>query len=134
MRSGFQDVTSSDTFRRRAENGTPMCAALQQARGVVESWLAEHPRCFPPVMLHITDGESTDGDPTQYGQALGDLKSSDGNALLFNCHLSSKRSPKIEYPTGPSALPDDSARTLFAMSSNLPQKFHATGASIGLSL
>src|SRR5262245_50003375 len=37
----------------KAENGTPMCAALQQATAVVQSWLNDHPNCFPPVVLHI---------------------------------------------------------------------------------
>src|SRR5262245_54509379 len=55
-----------------AENGTPMCTALQQAKGIVDSWLAEHQNCFPPVVLHITDGESTDGDPSQPGKAITD--------------------------------------------------------------
>jgi hypothetical protein len=41
-----------------------MCGALGQAQTVVQSWLSQHPDCFPPVVIHITDGESTDGDPT----------------------------------------------------------------------
>lgn len=118
----------------RAENGTPMCAALQQARGVVESWLADHAHGFPPVVLHITDGESQDGDPISNGKAITELKSSDGNVLLFNCHLSSQRVPKIEYPTSDSSLPDQFAKTLFAMSSVMPPEFRATANAVGLAI
>lgn len=118
----------------RAENGTPMCAALQQATAVVQSWLAEHPHCFPPVVLHITDGESTDGDPTEHGRTIAALQSSDGNVLLFNCHLSSQRAPKVEYPLDPSALPNDFARTLFHMSSPMPSEFRKRATDAGFNL
>jgi hypothetical protein len=118
----------------KAENGTPMCAALLKARGVLESWLSEHPHCFPPVVLHITDGESQDGDPTAAGQSIMDLKSSDGSVVLLNCHLSSQRAPKIEYPSDAVSLPDPFAKTLFGMSSIMPAEFRAAGAAIGVSL
>jgi len=118
----------------KAENGTPMCAALQQARAILESWLSEHPHCFPPVVLHITDGESGDGDPTAAGQSIIDLKSSDGNVVLLNCHLSSQRAAKIEYPSDGVSLPDPFAKTLFRMSSIMPGEFRAAGAAVGISL
>lgn len=118
----------------RAENGTPMCAALKRTYALVSDWLREHPHCYPPVVLHITDGESTDGDPTGDGQAITKLGSSDGNVLLFNCHLSSQRAPKVEYPTDPSTLPNDFARTLFSMSSVMPAETLKAGAEMGLSL
>src|SRR5262249_32485519 len=86
----------------RSDGATPMCEALGQAKAVVESWLTEHPACFPPVVLHITDGESTDGDPTSAASEISKLASSDGNVLLFNCHLSSDRASKVEYPSSPS--------------------------------
>jgi hypothetical protein len=117
-----------------AEDGTPMCTALQQAKGIVDSWLAEHPHCFPPVVLHITDGESTDGDPSQAGRAITDSKSADGSVLLFNCHISSQRAAKIEYPDDPAVLPNDFARTLFGMSSVMPSEFRAAASAVGIAL
>src|SRR5579872_3354196 len=69
-----------------AEGGTPMCNALAQAHTIVQRWLSQHPDSFPPVVIHITDGESTDGDPEQLMKALTGLMSSDGNTLLFNIH------------------------------------------------
>jgi Mg-chelatase subunit ChlD len=47
-----------------ARNGTPMCRALSYAGQLVSRWLAEHPGCFPPIVLNLTDGEANDGDPT----------------------------------------------------------------------
>lgn len=118
----------------RAEDGTPMCAALQQAKAVLEPWLAEHPHGFPPIVLHITDGESTDGDPTAAAQAVTSLRSSDGHTLLFNCHISSQRAAKVEYPSDPSSLPNDFAKTLFNMSSPMPQEFRNAANAVGISL
>ena len=114
-----------------ANGGTPMCAALREAQSLLSQWLAEHPNCFPPVVLHITDGESTDGDPRTGGKALVDLLSSDGNVLVYNCHLSSDKAQKIEYPSSSEVLPNDFARALFDISSVLPAEFRRAASEIG---
>jgi hypothetical protein len=118
----------------QAGNGTPMCAALTEAKNLVNSWLAEHPRSFPPVVLHITDGESTDGDPTSIGQSLSQLNSSDGNVIVFNCHASSQRAAAIEYPAAPDVLPNDFAKMLFGISSVIPEVFTKSAAQSGITL
>jgi hypothetical protein len=117
-----------------SSGGTPMCAALREAHGLLSQWLSDHPNCFPPIVLHITDGESTDGDPRTDGRALTDLRSSDGGVLVYNCHLSSERAQKIEYPSSPESLPNDFARTLFEMSSVLPAEFRRSATELGRSL
>lgn len=118
----------------RAENGTPMCAALRAAAQLLKEWLTEHPNGYPPVVLHITDGESTDGDPTADAKAITELRSTDGGVLLFNCHLSSQRASKIEYPADPSHLPDEFAQTLFGMSSLVPPETRRTAKGLGMTL
>lgn len=118
----------------RAENGTPMCAGLKAAKKIVEQWLVEHPNGYPPVVLHITDGESTDGDPTADGKAITELSSSDGNVLLFNCHISSQRASKIEYPSDAGTLPNEFAKTLFGISSVVPAETRRVATSLGMNL
>ncbi len=115
-----------------ADGGTPMCQAFAQVKAIIEQWLAEHPRGFPPTVLHLTDGESSDGDPGEIGREIMSLGTDDGQALLFNCHISSRRSSKIEYPTSDSILPDGFARTLFQISSSLPANFLAAAAQLGV--
>lgn len=115
-----------------ASGGTPMCAALAQAKTILEQWLAEHKNGFPPTVLHLTDGESTDGDPTALGENLLSLGTSDGPALLFNCHVSSQRAAKIEYPSGGGGLPDQFAKTLFGISSTLPESFRKAAQQTGV--
>ncbi len=114
--------------------GTPMCQAFSVARDLIDQWLNEHKDGFPPTVLHLTDGDSTDGDPSQIGKEILSRKTNDGEALLFNCHVSSQHSAKIEYPNDESRLPTDSAKMLFNISSVLPSPFVRAGSSIGLSV
>lgn len=117
-----------------AEGGTPMCEAVSRARGILESWTANHPHSFPPTVLHLTDGESSDGDPRTLGGEIMRLATDDGNALLFNCHISSQRTRPILYPSNSNGLPDDFARTLFEMSSVLPDAFRNAAIQLGVAV
>ena len=103
-----------------AANGTPMSAALTQVQSVLSAWLLAHPECFPPVVLNLSDGESTDGDPSFAGEAVRQLASSDGNVLLFNLHVSQDSSTPITFPDSDTSLPNEFAKSLFNLSSLLP--------------
>lgn len=98
---------------------TPMCQALTLAHDVLSRWLAQHPDSFPPIVINITDGEATDGDPSSAADALRKLATSDGNVLLFNVQLSAKEASPIEFPAQPDQLPDKHARLMFELSSAL---------------
>lgn len=103
-----------------AVGGTPMCAALLRAQSILSTWIAQHSNSFPPICINITDGESTDGDPTQAAEQVKSLATSDGNALLFNIHVTSKQGAAVEYPDSESSLVDNNAKLLFRISSLLP--------------
>lgn len=116
-----QEVRFPVWFKPVAANGTPMCEAIKQANAIVTDWLAQHGNCFPPIVINITDGEASDGNPLAPAQQLTQLASADGNVLLFNVHISSLGSNKIEFPSSDKELPDQHARLLFQMSSELPE-------------
>jgi hypothetical protein len=122
-------------FDPKHGNGTPMCQALREADRIVTDWLSKHPDCYPPMVINITDGEVNDGDPSGEATLLRSRASSNGNVLLFNLHLSSRKSQPIEYPSADSGLPDQFAKTLFRMSSELPEPLlreaHGAGAPVG---
>ena len=105
--------------------GTPMCTALGYCQQVITNWIMLHPDSFPPLVINLTDGEATDGDDSMMIEAatqLTSLSTSDGATLLFNIHLSARDSVPILLPANDGVLPDDFAKTLFRMSSELPDK------------
>src|ERR671931_547387 len=61
---------------------TPMSSAFKMAAEIVQRWVAEHPKGFPPIVINITDGEATDGDPVPEAKALCSLGSDDGATLV----------------------------------------------------
>jgi hypothetical protein len=115
-----------------ANGGTPMCEALRFVSTILDQWNSEHNNGFPPTILHLTDGESTDGEPDSVAKEILTKGTSDGQALLFNCHVSSRHAMKFEYPSSESSLPDAFAKTLFNISSPLPAIFRNAASSIGL--
>ena len=108
-------------FDAVASSGTPMCQALARARGILTGWLEQHAAGFPPIVINVTDGEATDGDPTGAAEALKGLGTDDGNVLLFNLHLSSQRAEPVQFLASDERLPDKYARLLFQLSSPLPE-------------
>lgn len=107
-------------FNPIADGATPMKEAFSLVNKIITNWLGQNANCFPPVIVHITDGESTDGDPTAEMKQLMGQASADGNVLLFNLHLSSTGHPNpIFFPNNSETLPDNYAKMLFENSSNL---------------
>jgi hypothetical protein len=110
---------------------TPMCAALQRCQGILQGWIRRHRKAFPPIVIHITDGESTDGDPARQARKLVNLYTDDGNVLLFNCHLSSSNNSPIVFPDRADNIPDAYAQQLFGMSSVLTPYMQQAAHSLG---
>lgn len=103
-----------------ANGGTPLCSAMSTAYSLIRSWVDANPKSFPPIILNLSDGESSDGDPTATARAIMDIAGEDGNALLFNLHISDTEGNQILFPDDMDSLPDDYAKALFQMSSVLP--------------
>lgn len=105
-------------------SATPMSAALRHSRELAETWVKQHPHNYPPVVINITDGASTDGDPREAAQELCEVGTSDGTVLLFNVYLTDKPLPTIEFPHQGGQIPPDPENlgtTLFDMSSEIPE-------------
>ena len=113
---------------------TPMCEALRKAKEDLKVFLGNQPNGYPPIVINITDGHPTDGDPREAAKELRELTSNDGNVLLFNAHLSDKQARPIEFPAEESGLPDDFAKLLFRMSSELPTKLLEAAKTSGLAV
>lgn len=107
-------------FDPTANGGTPMTEAFRQANNIISGWLSSNPNCFPPVVIHITDGESTDGDPTEEMRRLTAQSSNDGNIILFNLHTNARSTNPITFPGSEVQLPDQYSEMLFNGASALP--------------
>jgi hypothetical protein len=109
-------------FEPVASGGTPMAQAFAKANQIIDTWLAQYPDCFPPTIIHITDGEATDGDPKEEMKKIVAKTSSDGNVLPFNLHVSSNPNARtIEFPSNNESLPDQYSQMLFETASPLTE-------------
>lgn len=132
----LKDITFPVWYRPPAATemyGTPMCSAISYVTGIARQWIESHPGCFPPIVIHLTDGEPVDGDPRPYAEELKSLATSDGHVLMFNCHLSGRDAQPVFLPATDEMLPDEYARDLFTMSSQLPEKLRQMAEVKGIS-
>lgn len=100
---------------------TPICSAIVKVCEIVDNWIAQHPNSFPPIIINITDGESSEGDPIPYADTLRQRGTNDGNVLFFNCCVSSTAADPFLFKGNGELLPDEFAKSLFKMSSVLPE-------------
>jgi len=116
-----------------ASGGTPLCDAMDQVGRLVRSWVDQYPESFPPIVINLSDGESTDGDPRPWADRLRSLATSDGNTLMFNLDVSSGDKPML-FPNETSRAMGKYGRTLFEMSSELPAVMLSAAAAQGFNV
>lgn len=117
-----------------ARGGTPMVAALDTARAMLETWCSAHPSSFPPIVINVTDADSTDGDPVAAAERLTSTATADGGTLLFNLHLSSVSSGAVVLPARPDPDWEPVASRLFEASSELPESMARSAADRGFAI
>lgn len=121
-------------FEPKAEGRTPMRAGLTRAAEIVAEWCDSHPQSYPPTILHVTDGQSTDGDPQDIADTMRELHTADGNALLFNLHVSAQGAQEVVFARDEGSLVDEYSRMLFRMSSPLPPHLAGLAGDKGYSV
>ncbi|MBD5355443.1 MAG: DUF4433 domain-containing protein [Bacteroides sp.] len=104
--------------------------AFEHARRLLESWMEKHhdQDCYPPTIIHITDGEYNGASKSEVQQKANELKSmftNDGNVLLFNIHITPNDSNGLTFPRSKEELEDNRyAKDLFDLSSLLPLRYN----------
>lgn len=117
----------------KAFGNTPMVEAFTTVIETAEEWVDGHPDSYPPVIINITDAAATDGDPTDIAASLRGLATRDGNALLFNIHISESAERVVLFPQHDAQLrSDEYARLLYEMSSTLPAAMVRAASDVGL--
>jgi hypothetical protein len=113
---------------------TPTHEGFTKACARLRAWTEQFAHSFPPVVLHITDGEPNEPELADHAaQALREVRTSDGDVLLFNCGLAAWTATAIEYPAAAEGLPDDHAQRLFRWSSEIPENLIENAQVAGLS-
>jgi len=118
----------------KTQGGTPICSALVKACEILDEWIPQHQQSFPPIVVNITDGESSEGDPIPYADAVKQRTTDDGEVLLFNCCLSSTPGDPFLFRGNGELMPDEFALQLFKMSSILPDSIVNKAKEMGQEL
>jgi len=117
-------------FIEPTANGlTPMADALSFARELIEGWLQKKPNNPAPIIINISDGMPFTGssineamsNSISVSKEIMNIKSADGNPLIFNCHLGVGQS--YSFNENESELSDDQAKFLFNISSEIPDSY-----------
>lgn len=105
--------------------------AFDYARKLLDEWMKEHhdKDCYPPTIIHITDGEFNHATKEEVMQKANELKAmftNDGNVILFNIHFTANSDvDSVACPIGKNELGGDTyAEALFDMSSLLPERYN----------
>lgn len=105
--------------------------AFDYAKKLLDEWMEEHhdKDCYPPTVIHITDGEYNGATKDEVMQKANELKAmftNDGNVILFNIHITADlNADAVACPISKDELGgDEYAETLFDMSSLLPERYN----------
>ena len=105
--------------------------AFDYARDLLADWMIDHHEkdCYPPTVIHITDGVFNHASKDEVVQKANELKemfTNDGNVILFNIHFTSDlNANSVACPIAKSELGGDPyAETLFELSSLLPERYN----------
>src|SRR5262249_30316327 len=107
-------------FDPEANGQTPMCEAVAAAALAVKGFAEQFPDSYPPIVMNLTDGVPSDGNPLENAKLLRRIATNDGTALLFNLLLSPKPAPAEYFPATEEHLAEKYFKLLFRMSSELP--------------
>ncbi|MBR3480055.1 MAG: DUF4433 domain-containing protein [Prevotella sp.] len=117
---------------RHDGNWTHYHEAFDYAKKLLEEWMEEHhdKDCYPPTIIHVTDGEFNHAPKDVVMQKANELKAmftNDGNVILFNIHFTADRTlATVACPISKDELNGNVyAETLYEMSSLLPERYNS---------
>tara|TARA_B100000003_G_C10913382_1_gene364163 strand:- start:942 stop:1778 length:837 start_codon:yes stop_codon:yes gene_type:complete len=125
----------NDYAEEAANGGTPMGSAFDEVLSLVENFAQNHSSAHPPIVINISDGEPTDmslADMEAKAQALRGITTTDGDALLWNIHVSAADPNPIVCPDAGTKMPDAYADAMLASASAMPDAHKTNAAARGI--
>lgn len=105
--------------------------AFDYAKDLLADWMIDHHEkdCYPPTVIHITDGDFNHATKDEVMQKANELKSmftNDGNVILFNIHFTANKSAQsVACPIEKGELKGNGlGQILFELSSLLPERYN----------
>lgn len=105
--------------------------AFDYAIDLLADWMIDHHEkdCYPPTVIHITDGVFNHATKEEVMQKANELKAmftNDGNVILFNIHFTANlTADSVACPISKGELAGNAyAEALFDMSSLLPERYN----------
>lgn len=132
-RKGVQikEVEKVQWMEARSDGGaTCLHLAIDYTKKLLNDWMDKHhdKDCYPPTVIHITDGAYNRASKETVLQKSNELKSmftNDGNVLFFNVHISPNENNNLTFPVHINELQGDSlGEDLFEFSSLLPLRYN----------
>ena len=118
------------------QSWTRLHLAFDHVRHLLEEWLMDHAGqdCYPPTVIHITDGEfngSTHENLVQQANEIKSMFTPDGNILLWNIHVIPTRDEVSTFlPTNKAQVYNSYSSLLYDLSSLLPLRYNADIAKL----
>jgi hypothetical protein len=119
-------------YEPKASGPAPLCAAIETALKVIRAFTDTYPGAFPPIVLNMTGGPPTDGNPAEPAVLMRSISTTDGNVLHFNVLISGSTTAPTTFPASEDSLSEEYARELFRISSQLPPKLLEAARAEGL--
>ncbi len=129
-------------FEPVADGLTPLADTLEVVRQIFSGFMEKNPNSPAPVAVIVTDGmprSKGNDDSVEEANAIAKAKEimtlscADGNPLIFNCHIGNGNH-KCEFPSSEDDLPDEQAKFLYKISSEIPESYKEAARKLELNI
>ena len=118
----------------KANSGTPMHEAFEHAAKILENWISDNPKSFPPMVINIAGSPASHPDLTaDAAKKIMNFHTTDGDVLVFNCQIANSENTAFLPHNTTQFTGDSLAEFLFEISSALPQEFFKPAEGAGFS-
>lgn len=123
----------------KEDGSTNMKGAFEQAKAILEKWVADKPQSPAPVVINISDGvpywdrkqvDECKKETEAIVSEIQQIKTSDGAVLVFNACIGD--GIKSIFPTSEDEAGDEEGAFLYGISSKIPEAYDDAAKKVEL--